>query len=344
MKKLLVSALLALTSIAFGATTTPVQLLNPTGSTAGQAILSTGPSSPPAWGTVTLSGVSGTLAITNGGTGATSASAARTNLGVPALTGAQFTGALSLAYGQPSVSWLDTNQTNGLGRFRVISSANAFSIFRNTATAGDFSTSTQPLTFNGSDVATFLNRPVFGAATPWDSANLPSPVSAASPTFTGTVTTAALTASGLITPSSTVGIKGTATNDNAQSGSVGEYQEQSATGTALTTSTNTNTTSITLPAGDWRVQVNNKFNIAAGATVTSAGSTVTLTSAGGATLGQTTFNSGISATNAIGVVYVTTPVVRFSLSATTTIYATGIAVFSGGSVTVDGKVTAWRPR
>jgi hypothetical protein len=153
-----------------------------------------------------------------------------------------------------------------------------------------------------------------------------------------------ISASSTITPSQTAGIVGTTTNNNANAGAWGEYQVASATGTSLTTSTNTNSTSVTLTAGDWDVQVNNKFNIAAGATVTSAGTTVTTTSAGGATLGQTTFNSGISATNAIGVVYVTSPVVRFSLSATTTIYATGIAVFSGGTVTVDGLIRARRVR
>lgn len=153
-----------------------------------------------------------------------------------------------------------------------------------------------------------------------------------------------ISASGTITPSQTAGIVGTTTNNNANAGAWGEYQVASATGTSLTTSTNTNTTSLTLSAGDWDIQVNNKFNIAAGATLTSAGTTVTTTTAGGATLGQTTFNSGISATNAIGVVYVTSPVARFSLSATTTIYATGIAVFSGGTVTVDGLIRARRVR
>lgn len=82
MKRLLFAALTVLSVAAFGATTTPVQLLNPTGSTAGQAILSTGPSSAPVWGAVPLTGITGTLAITNGGTGATTASVARTNLGL----------------------------------------------------------------------------------------------------------------------------------------------------------------------------------------------------------------------------------------------------------------------
>jgi hypothetical protein len=81
-KKFLVCALALFSSLAFGATLNPITLLNPAGSTAGQAILSTGPSGAPVWGAVPLTGITGTLAITNGGTGATSASAARTNLGL----------------------------------------------------------------------------------------------------------------------------------------------------------------------------------------------------------------------------------------------------------------------
>jgi hypothetical protein len=78
MKRLFVAALLALSTAAFGATTVPVQLLNPTGSTAGQAIVSTGPSSAPAWGSASVpiahitglgTGVSSALAATVTGSG-----------------------------------------------------------------------------------------------------------------------------------------------------------------------------------------------------------------------------------------------------------------------------------
>lgn len=50
MKRFFVLVLSLCASLAFGATTVPVQLLNPTGSSAGQAIVSTGSSSAPAWG------------------------------------------------------------------------------------------------------------------------------------------------------------------------------------------------------------------------------------------------------------------------------------------------------
>lgn len=63
------AALIAFASAAAGAATlSPVQLLNPAGSTAGQAVVSTGPSSAPAWGTVTagtLSPVAANTAIAN---------------------------------------------------------------------------------------------------------------------------------------------------------------------------------------------------------------------------------------------------------------------------------------
>jgi hypothetical protein len=93
MKRLILSAIALFVAFAAqAATTVPPPLINPAGSTAGQAIVSTGASSAPAWGAVPLTGITGTLAIGNGGTGATSASAARTNLGAAATSGtlAQF--------------------------------------------------------------------------------------------------------------------------------------------------------------------------------------------------------------------------------------------------------------
>jgi hypothetical protein len=59
MKRVLFAFMAVFSSVAFGATLIPVQLLNPSGSTTGQAIVSTGSSSAPAWGSpATLGGVS----------------------------------------------------------------------------------------------------------------------------------------------------------------------------------------------------------------------------------------------------------------------------------------------
>lgn len=49
MKKLLTAVLVALSSTAFAATLSPVSLINPAGSTAGQVIVSTGPGTAPSW-------------------------------------------------------------------------------------------------------------------------------------------------------------------------------------------------------------------------------------------------------------------------------------------------------
>lgn len=52
MKRIFAAALLLIATVSFGATTVPVQLLNPSGSTLGQAIVSSGPSSNPIWSNV----------------------------------------------------------------------------------------------------------------------------------------------------------------------------------------------------------------------------------------------------------------------------------------------------
>jgi hypothetical protein len=191
MKKLLL--LLALVgSSAFGATLTPIQLINPSGSASGQVISSTGPTSAPAWTTITLSGLPGTVAIASGGTGAVTASAARTNLGLG-----------TAATVNTGTSGATVPLLNGANTW---SAAQTFSIRPtfNGATPYDSANLTianyAPLAspaFTGS--ATFSTRPTFNGATPYDSANLTianyAPL--ASPTFTGTVTTAALSATTL---------------------------------------------------------------------------------------------------------------------------------------------------
>jgi hypothetical protein len=69
MKRILCAALAAFTSLAFGATLTPVQLLNPVGSSSGQVIVSTGSSTAPGWANVPATALSGITPVANGGTG-----------------------------------------------------------------------------------------------------------------------------------------------------------------------------------------------------------------------------------------------------------------------------------
>jgi hypothetical protein len=82
MKRIIFGALAALFSSALFATTlSPIQLLNPAGSTSGQVIASTGASSAPTWTTITLSGLGG-LVASNNLSDVVSASTSRTNLGL----------------------------------------------------------------------------------------------------------------------------------------------------------------------------------------------------------------------------------------------------------------------
>lgn len=66
MKKLILAACAALLSLSAVATTlNPIQLLNPAGSTSGQAIVSTGATTAPAWTTVTPAAIGGLTAASN---------------------------------------------------------------------------------------------------------------------------------------------------------------------------------------------------------------------------------------------------------------------------------------
>lgn len=81
MKRLIAAALAALIALsAHAATLTPIQSLNPAGSTSGQFITSSGPTTAPAWSTVTLSGLGG-LAKASNLSDVASTSTALANLG-----------------------------------------------------------------------------------------------------------------------------------------------------------------------------------------------------------------------------------------------------------------------
>jgi len=86
-KRFLSLILAALSASVFGATLVPVQLLNPTGSSSGQAIVSTGSSSAPGWSTLGLSGLSAISANSLVGN-ATNSSASPTAVSVTGCNGA----------------------------------------------------------------------------------------------------------------------------------------------------------------------------------------------------------------------------------------------------------------
>jgi hypothetical protein len=255
MKRLIAFLAIALSLGASAATLNPVQLLNPAGSSSGQAIISTGSSSAPAWSSINAATLGGATFAAPGPIGSTTAST---------------------------------------GAFTTLNSVGG--------------------ALNGS----------LGSGTP-AGAN---------------VTT--LNASGLITPSSTIGIKGTATNDSAQAGSVGEYVTASASTVSLTNGTAANITSISLTAGDWDVSGVIQFNPAGTTVMQVQNGSISTTSAAQGPLGS---NGGISGSQTAGNgATVVTPVVRLSIASTTTVFLVANTFFSTSTCTGSGVIRARRVR
>ncbi len=143
---------------------------------------------------------------------------------------------------------------------------------------------------------------------------------------------------------------GVTDGSNAAAGMIGEYVSSAvASGSAvsLTTATTASVTSISLTAGDWDVTglveyIASSATVAANAPIyagigsTSAGLTdaqYSLLRAGAMT------TASYSPWNTID-----TPVVRFSLTSTTTIYLHAQATFTAGTMTAYGTIRARRVR
>lgn len=358
MKKLLAVALFALSSLAFGATLNPIQLLNPAGSTSGQAIVSTGAGTAPAWGNVTATSLAAQAANTvlaNATASShspiafampscsTSTSALQYTSGTgftcyansASLTGAVFTGNVFLGFPAPVFVLNDSSGTNtasiryqnaGVNTWGVLSSSTSNNYLVNRYVSG--SVVDTPLNISNSTGAVTMPDGITG-----------SPISGSTGSFT------TLAASGLITPSSTIGIKGTATNDSAQAGSVGEYQTASATSVSIPTSaTATNVVSLSLPAGDWDVSGVIQFNPAGTTTVSSVRSSISTTPATLGTFDQQNYLQVASGFGAGLAQIVPTPTTRISLSTTTTVYLVAFSAFGTSTMTASGVIRARRPR
>lgn len=285
MKRLFAAALLALTSAVFGATLNPIQLLNPAGSTIGQAVVSTGPTTAPAWGNVTATSLAPQPANTVM-SNATGSTASPTAFAMPSCSGAN--NALRWTSGSGFTCASSIALTSGaLSQFAATTSAQLAGIVSDETGSGSL---------------------VFGT----------------SPTLT------------------TPNIVGTTTNNNANAGSVGEYQTVTGGSSGISNATNTNMTSISLTAGDWDAQCSVSYTPAAGTTVTGYTATVSTTSAAGSSLGATQVISGTSLTSSFGIGIAVSPVVRFSLASTTTVFCTGLGAFSGGTLSAQGLIRARR--
>lgn len=149
-----------------------------------------------------------------------------------------------------------------------------------------------------------------------------------------------------------VSIKGTATNDNAAAGYVGEYVSSGilvASGVALTTATPANVTNISLPAGDWDVVAQAGFNTVAASDFTALTACTSRTSgaitvAGDPTEGRTTYAKAAGAMGIGNDNVVAVAPVRMSLAATTTVYLVVQADFTAGTCAGYGYISARRVR
>lgn len=157
--------------------------------------------------------------------------------------------------------------------------------------------------------------------------------------------TAKLVIDGSLTTSQTGGIIGTTTNNNANTGSVGEYVESviaSGSAVSLTTNTQTNITSISLGAGDWDVFGCWKMALAAGTNSTNRQAGISTTSA---TLPAGEYISKDIYT-AVGAddLGMAVPTRRLSLSGTTTVYLVTFSSFTVSTLTAWGYIGARRVR
>lgn len=149
--------------------------------------------------------------------------------------------------------------------------------------------------------------------------------------------------------SSTSGVIGTTTNDNAAAGSVGEYASTLvpvASQVSITDTVAANIATLSLSAGDWDVWGQLTFNPSAGVTTTLVSGNVGITSASYTAVPSD--NNSYSAFYYISSVSngATIPMgqARISISGTTTVYLVARAFFTGGTCAAYGKICARRAR
>jgi len=142
-------------------------------------------------------------------------------------------------------------------------------------------------------------------------------------------------------------IPGTATNDNAAAGNVGEFIFSTVAGGSavpLTTATGANMTSVSLTAGDWDCQANVVRSFGATTSITTASSGISTTSAtlGSAANATTQYVTAAFVPNAQ--MSWLTPIVRESLAAPTTIFAVALDNFTVSTDSVFGTLRCRRVR
>jgi hypothetical protein len=156
-------------------------------------------------------------------------------------------------------------------------------------------------------------------------------------------TTAAMT---WVTPNQ---ITGTATNDAASAGNIGEFvaaQVVSGSAVGLTTATAANVTSISLTAGDWEV-CGSVFTVNGGSTVMTqfrgGWSTTSATLPTSPATGFMEWNGSYTTVNQFGPA-LSLPCDRLSLASTTTVYLVAQETFTTSTASAYGRITARRRR
>jgi hypothetical protein len=288
--------------------------------------------------------------ITLGGTGATIAVNARTNLGL---------GSLAVLNSINNSNWIGTPLTyanfqtvgaNSLVGNATGSSATATNISLG-ATLGYLGTTLRTVAMTG-DVTTSPNSfattvtAIGGVSvgTPTGTGNI---VFSNSPSLTTPVLGAASATS--LSFSSATGLIGTATNDNAAAGSVGQIVESSVSSgspVALTSGVAANLTSISLTAGDWEVEYSMRYfpaNTTILTRVFSGISTVSATQAGVNDNGTNISSVSVTGDGA-NIFYTVYGKKRITIASTTTVYGVAQSTHSVSTCSVFGVLRARRVR
>jgi hypothetical protein len=161
MKRFLIGIFAALLSVAASGTTfTPIQLLNPVGSVAGQVIVSSGPTTVAAWGGIGVNGITAIAAntvIAN----ATGSSASPTAFAMPSCTGS------ANALGYTSGTGIICNGSINAATLGGATFASPGSIGATTAGAGAFTSLSASGTVTGAGFSNYLlTPPPIGSTTP----------------------------------------------------------------------------------------------------------------------------------------------------------------------------------
>lgn len=257
----------------------------------------------------------------------------------------------SLTASAGGIVWSDASKLNILSGTVT---ANQILLSGNAVTPA-WSTTTYPATNAINTIMYASSANVLGVITPVNSAvlisssggvpsmstTLPSGIAATNMNLT-TPTLGAATATSLAFSPTTGGIVGTTAANNADSGKVGEFLTNSATGVSMTTTALVDIVTLSLSAGDWDVWAN--LDIAD--TVITMTTVAGWTSLSSATLPAASLRSTLvtGATGALNEYGFVVPLARYNVSTTTTIYLSASATFATGTVTGTGVIYARRVR